>query len=97
MIEKSGDALCVTGPMLVADAASLLQTGRNLLAGCKGAAECIVDLSSVEEADSSALGVIFGWLRTARDMGVALRIAHPPAGLISLAALYGVSDSLPLA
>lgn len=57
----------------------------------------VVDLSSIEETDSSALGVVFGLLRTARQLGVALRITHPPASMISLAALYGVSDSLPLA
>ncbi len=97
MIEKFGDGFRVTGTMLVADATALLEVGRSLLQGAGGVSAMVVDLSSVEETDSSALGVVFGLLRTARQLGVALRIAHPPASMISLAALYGVSDSLPLA
>ena len=97
MIEKFGDGFRVTGTMLVADATALLEVGRSLLQGAGGVSAMVVDLSSVEETDSSALGVVCGLLRTARQLGVALRIAHPPASMISLAALYGVSDSLPLA
>ena len=97
MIEKFGDGFRVTGTMLVADATALLEVGRSLLQGAGGGGAMVVDLSSIEETDSSALGVVFGLLRTARQLGVALRIAHPPASMISLAALYGVSDSLPLA
>ena len=97
MIEKFGDGFRVTGTMLVADATALLEVGRSLLQGAGGVSAMVVDLSSVEETDSSALGVVFGLLRTARQLDVALRIAHPPASMISLAALYGVSDSLPLA
>ena len=97
MIEKLGDGFRVTGTMLVADATALLEVGRSLLQGAGGVSAMVVDLSSVEETDSSALGVVFGLLRTARQLDVALRIAHPPASMISLAALYGVSDSLPLA
>ena len=97
MIEKFGDGFRVTGTMLVADATALLEVGRSLLQGAGAGSVMVVDLSSVEETDSSALGVVFGLLRTARQLDVALRIAHPPASMISLAALYGVSDSLPLA
>lgn len=97
MIEKSGNELRVTGSMLVADATVLLESGRELLQAERGSDEVVFDLSAVDETDSSALGVVFGLLRTARQLGVAMRIAHPPASMISLAALYGVSDSLPLA
>jgi phospholipid transport system transporter-binding protein len=97
MIEKNGDGLRVTGPMLIANASALLDTGRDFLRAVTGTKEILFDLSSVEETDSSALSVVFGLLRTARDRGLALRIAHPPASMISQAELYGVSDSLPLA
>ena len=97
MIEKSGNELRVTGSMLVADATVLLQSGRELLQAERGSAEVVFDLSAVDETDSSALGVVFGLLRTARQLGVAMRINPPPASTLSLAALYGVSDSLPLA
>ena len=97
MIEKNGDGLRVTGPMLIANASALLEAGRGFLPAGGGTAECVFDLSAVEETDSSALSVIFGLLRTARERGVTMRVAHPPASMISQAALYGVSDSLQLA
>jgi phospholipid transport system transporter-binding protein len=97
MIEQNGDGLRVTGPMLIANASALLEAGRGFLRSRAGSGELVFDLSAVEETDSSALSVIFGLLRTARDCGVTMRVAHPPASMISQAALYGVSDSLPLA
>ena len=96
MIEKNGDGLLVTGPMLIGNARALLEAGRGFLRS-GNTSDVLFDLSSVEETDSSALSVIFGLLRTARDHGVTMRLARPPASMISQAALYGVSDSLPLA
>lgn len=96
MIEKNEHGFRVTGSMLIADARALLEAGRRLLLAETGS-EVLLDLSPVDEVDSSALGVIFGLLRTANEHGVKVRIAHPPASLISLAGLYGVSDTLPLA
>ena len=103
MIERKDDGLCVTGPMLIANANALPKAGRGFLraaagsTAAAGSSEIIFDLSAVAETDSSALSVIFGLLRTARECGVTLRVAHPPASMISQAALYGVSDSLSLA
>jgi phospholipid transport system transporter-binding protein len=51
----------------------------------------------VTELDSSSLSTFFAWQRKATERGVQLRIAHPPASMISLAELYGVSELLPLA
>jgi phospholipid transport system transporter-binding protein len=96
MIEQKSDGLLsVSGPMLIANATDLLDSGRSYLR--PGVAQIVFDLSAVAETDSSALSVVFGWLRTARACGVAMHITQPPASMISIAALYGVSDSLPLA
>ncbi len=97
MIETYGEGLRVTGPMLIANASALLEAGRGFLRAAKAGSSLALDLSAVEETDSSALSVIFGLLRTARDCGVYLNVAHAPASMISQAALYGVSDSLSLA
>jgi len=97
MIEKTGDGLRVAGPMLIANARALLETGRGFLHGEAAGSELVFDLASVEETDSSALSVLFGLLRTARECGITLRVAHPPSSMISQAALYGVSDSLSFA
>ena len=97
MIEQSGDSLRVTVPMLIANARALLEAGRGYLQAGPQSGEWVFDLSAVDEADSSALTVVFAWLRSARERGAVMRIAHPPTSLTSLAELYGVSDFLPLA
>jgi phospholipid transport system transporter-binding protein len=97
MIEQNGARLTPTGPMLIANARALLETGRSFLQGAAPASEVLLDLSAVEETDSSALSVVFALLRTANKCGVTLRLAHAPASMLSQAALYGVAESLPLA
>ena len=96
MIEKIDNGLRITGPVLIADAVALLETGRGLLKGIDSR-EVRVDLSAVEETDSAALAVLFGWLRSAQEQGKTLRFSSPPDSMISLASLYGVSETLPLA
>ena len=98
MIEQNGSGLRVSGSMLIADAPALLTAGRGFLRTLPtGGDEVVFDLAAVTEADSSALGVIFGLQRSARERGLALRLVNPPAGLLSLASLYGVADTFPLA
>ena len=103
MIEREGDGLRVSGPMLISNASALLKAGRGflqtLLAGAAGQAPTVVvlDLEAVGETDSSALSVVFGVLRTARERGAALRVVNPPASMLSQATLYGVADTLSIA
>jgi len=93
MIERDADRLFVTAPLLMANARALLDAGRAAFAP----GEQIVDFSRVGEADSSALAVMFGWLRSAQAARASIRFAHIPAGVLSLAELYGVTELLPLA
>ncbi|MCP5269438.1 MAG: STAS domain-containing protein [Zoogloeaceae bacterium] len=93
MLERKGSCLKVSAPMLFSGASALLASGRSELS----ADITEIDLSGIGDADSSALAVLFAWLRDAKAMNSSLRITHSPAGLVSLAALYGVSDFLPLA
>lgn len=98
MMRQAGDRIEVGGAMTLAEASALLANGGNALTatGTGAAAEAVFDLSAVEMVDSSSIAVIFGWLRQARAQGKTLRIAHPPRDLLSLAALYGVTELLPL-
>jgi phospholipid transport system transporter-binding protein len=96
MIEQSGDSLRVTVPMTIANAGALLKAGRRFLQSTRSG-EAVFDLSAVQDTDSSALTLVFAWLRTAREHGSTLRISNPPASMISLASLYTISDFLPLA
>jgi len=82
----------VGGDMTLDSAAELLEQGRH---ACNEAA-AVFDLSGVGEVDSSCLAVLFGWLRSAEGKGQSLRIVNPPANLISLAEVYGVTELLPL-
>jgi phospholipid transport system transporter-binding protein len=88
-----GGSLRVTVPMLVGNARALVEAGRAQL----GVGETLFDLGSVSEADSSALSTVFAWARSARQRGGSIRIANPPASMLSLADLYGVAEFLPLA
>ncbi|GHU31854.1 hypothetical protein AGMMS50256_20990 [Betaproteobacteria bacterium] len=96
MIDRDGGTYRIGLPMLIANARALLEAGRVLLR-VEPEKEILLDLASVQEVDSSALAVIFGLQRTAVTRGVSLRVANPPASLLSLAGLYGVDESLPLA
>ena len=63
------------------------------LAAIKGG-QTVFDLGSVKTADSSAVAVLLAWKRAARKAGAALSYVNLPAGLQSLAALYGVDEFL---
>lgn len=72
------------------DAASSLQPGLDAVRGGSAA----IDLSRLERFDSAAVAVLLVWQRAAQSTGVSLRIESVPAGLLSLADLYGVADLL---
>lgn len=94
MIDAVGDgSLRVTVPMQIGNARALVESGRAQL----GAGTTRFDLAGVGEADSSALSTVFAWARSARERGGSIRIANPPASMLSLADLYGVAEFLPLA
>lgn len=95
MVELDGSTLRVAAPMVIANAGALLAQGQASLAAA--AAVSRVDLSGVAEADSSAITVLFAWMRRAQAQGGSLTIVAPPASLLSLADLYGITDLLPLA
>jgi len=93
MIERNGERLLVMAPLTMVNARGLLDAGRDaLLPG-----QQIFDFSQVNEADSSAIVVMLGWLRSAEGIQASIRFAGIPAGVLSLAELYGVAELLPLA
>ncbi|HET7775575.1 MAG TPA: STAS domain-containing protein [Azospira sp.] len=95
MISRDDSTLRIEVPMVIANARELLARGQEYLTA--SASPSRLDLSAVTEADSSALTVLFAWMRRAQARGCQLSIVQPPASLLSLAELYGVSDLLPLA
>lgn len=93
MIEREAGRLVVKVPMVMANARGLLEAGRSALQP----GEQVFDLGQVGDADSSAVAVMLGWVRVASRSRSTLKFAHIPAGVRSLAELYGVAELLPLA
>ncbi len=93
MIRGSGNRVEVSGDMTLPGAAMLLTEGSNALEN----SATVFDLAAVTDVDSSCIAVIFGWLREAQRQEKTLSIVNPPEDLLSLAAVYGVSELLPLA
>jgi phospholipid transport system transporter-binding protein len=54
------------------------------------------DLSAVLTCDSSAVAVVLAWQREAQARCARLRLSGLPAGLASLATVYGVAPLLDL-
>ena len=83
-------------PMLSLDALTFDTAQAALEQGCVAirAGETVFDLGGVRTADSSGVALLLAWKRAARKAGVSLSYVNIPAGLQSLAALYGVDDFL---
>lgn len=84
--------LRLDGALTMDTVAARLADGR-ALAGQGG---FVVDFSGVTECDSAALALLFDWMRASRKAGGSLAVRGLPAGLRSLAQLYGVDELLPL-
>ena len=93
MIRRDGRRITVSGPVKLANAARLIEEGRQHLA--EGAPT--VDLVEVTELDSSLLALILAWLRDARAAKRELGFANLPQSLQTLARLYGVEGLVPVA
>lgn len=91
MIRIESDRVEVSGPMTQSTAASLLADGEAAIVSSAAP----FDLAAVTELDSSSLAVVFGWMRAASAAGKPLRLTNPPQNLLSLAAVYGVTEFLP--
>jgi phospholipid transport system transporter-binding protein len=74
------------------NAAGLLERGVAAI----GAGDATVDLTGVATVDSAAVALLLGLQRAAVEKGAHLTITGAPAGIASLAELYGVSDLLHL-
>lgn len=57
----------------------------------------VLDLSAVDAADSAALALVLEWQRRTLARGGVFAVRGLPAGLRSLADLYGLDEILPVA
>jgi phospholipid transport system transporter-binding protein len=93
VIRREGARLIVSGAATLATIGGLLEDAvPHLREGVS-----TIDLGEVRELDSSLLAALLGWMRVARAQGGELRIENMPAGLATIAKLYGVDELLPAA
>ena len=91
MIRRDGPRMVVSGPVTLANAASVLEEGRRHLAdGVR-----TVDLAEVSEMDSALLALLLAWLRDAQAREQRLAFTNLPESLRTIAQLYGVDRLLP--
>lgn len=72
--------------LTMTDAADVLREGMEAIV--QGATT--IDLSGLTHFDSSAVSALLAWQRAATEKSVGLELVGLPAGLLSLATLYGV-------
>ncbi|MDP2877984.1 MAG: STAS domain-containing protein [Sulfuricella sp.] len=88
MILQDGDNYRVQGRITIDNARALLADGLRQFSKDG----LVVDLSQLEDVDSSAVSLLLEWLREAQRNQRKLRFANLPDNLKSLATLYGVLD-----
>jgi phospholipid transport system transporter-binding protein len=91
LIETQGNKLRISGAMTLENVDALL----NESASAFTSANMEVDLSGVSEVDSTAVGLLFEWLRKAHSLNTSLVFVNVPSNLVSIATLYGVLDLIP--
>lgn len=91
MIVREGNLLRITTAMTMETVGALLDAGTKML----NSGDAEFDLSSVPEADSAALALIFEWMRDAQQKNAQVVFSNLPQSLISLATLYGVLEMIP--
>jgi phospholipid transport system transporter-binding protein len=74
----------------VGNAAQIAEAGMQSIR----AGDHVLDLSKVQTCDSSGVAVVLAWQREAQALGVKLALSGLPAGLVSLADVYGVTSLL---
>lgn len=90
LFTQQGNSLTIHGNMTVDTVTTLLTEVTPKL---KQAQE--IDLKQVPDVDSSALSLMFEWLRQARENKVNLTFRNLPDSMVSLAELYGVLEMIP--
>ena len=90
MISKQGSRLTLCGAMTIPNVNALLDEVAPLFTE----PEMEMDLAQVSEVDSTAVSLLFEWLRLAHTRNAKLFFVNVPKILLSLAALYGVDEIL---
>jgi ABC-type transporter Mla MlaB component len=92
VIRREGRRITLSGPVTLANAARVLEEGRQHFAeGVR-----TVDMGEVTELDSALLALALAWLRDARESKRELSFTNVPEAMQTLSQLYGVENLLSL-
>ena len=91
LIEAQGNSLRISGAMTLENVDALLDES----AAAFTADNMQVDLAGVSDVDSTAVSLMFEWLRQAHSRNTSLVFVNVPSNLVSIATLYGVLDLIP--
>ena len=81
--------LLVSGELVFASAAELLQRADGLLAG---GSPLTIDLAAVGDCDSAGLALLLEWLDLGRQRGITVRYRNIPDALLGIARLSNVVE-----
>lgn len=95
MLTLDSDRVLLSGVLNADTATACLAQGVAALDAAT-ASPVVFDFHSVERVDSAALSVVFAWIRHAHTLKRQIKLANPPQQLLSLAAVYGVGELLPV-
>ena len=90
MISCTDGHCLLRGPVTMANVESLVEEGVRQIVG----SDVTIDLSGVEEVDSTAVSLLLEWRRQGLRANCNIRYVNLPANLTSLAELYGVTELL---
>jgi len=88
MIERHDHRLVLRGSVTLANVLAMREAGIKEIDRDR----LTIDLSGVEEADSSGLSLLMEWQRFAKSRGFRIGFVNMPANMRSLAEVYGVLD-----
>lgn len=91
MITREGNLYRVKGSVTIDNVTAVLEQGITLF----DQENLTVDMSSLEEVDSSAVSMMLEWLREAQRRKQRLSFINLPENLKSLTKLYGVAELIP--
>jgi len=90
-IESQGSTLRISGAMTLENVNAVLGESEAAFTS----ANLEMDLSGVTEVDSTAVSLMFEWLRQAHSRKISLTFVNLPPNLVNMATLYGVLDLIP--
>ena len=91
LIETQGNTLRISGAMTLENVNALLEESNAAFT----AENLEMDLAGVSEVDSTAVSLMFEWLRQAHKRNISLTFVNLPANLVNMSTLYGVLDLIP--